>query len=69
MAWNDLSLSDRARMIQLAVKSGITDLSTIQEVYNTFAEGGPKETKGLSDKEYYQIMERVAEENYSKWGM
>lgn len=69
MAWNDLYLSDRARMIQLAVKSGITDLSTIQEVYNTFAEGGSKETKSLSDKEYYQIMERAAEEKYSKWGM
>lgn len=69
MAWNELSLSDRARMIQLAVKSGITDLSTIQEVYNTFAEGGPKKNKDLSDQEYYKIMERVAEENYSKWGM
>lgn len=69
MAWNDLTLSDKARMIQLAVNSGITNLKEIQEVYNTFAEGGPKETKGLSDKEYYKIMERVAEENYSKWGM
>jgi len=40
MAWNDLQLSDRARMIQMAVNSGITDLSTIHEVYNKFAEGG-----------------------------
>lgn len=38
--WKDLTLSDKARMIQLAVKSGITDLNTIQQVYNTFAEGG-----------------------------
>lgn len=38
--WNDLTLSDKARMIQLAVKSGITDLNTIQRVYNTFANGG-----------------------------
>lgn len=42
MAWNDLTLSDKARMIQLAVNSGITDLRTIQEVYNKYAEGGPK---------------------------
>lgn len=40
MAWNDLTLSDKARMIQLAVKSGITDLRTIQEVYNKYEEGG-----------------------------
>lgn len=41
MAWNDLTLSDKARMIQLAVRSGITDLRDIQQVYNTYAEGGP----------------------------
>lgn len=40
MAWKDLTLSDRARMMQLAVKSGITDLRTIQEVYNKFDKGG-----------------------------
>lgn len=38
--WQDLTLSDKARMIQLAVNSGITDLATIQQVYNTFAGGG-----------------------------
>ena len=43
MAWNDLSLSDKARMMNLAVKSGITDLRTIEEVYNKYAEGGPEE--------------------------
>lgn len=48
MAWNDLTLSDKARMIQLAVKSGITDLRTIQEVYNKYEEGGYKKPKGAS---------------------
>lgn len=38
--WNDLGLIDKARMMQLAVKSGITDLRTIEEVYNTYASGG-----------------------------
>jgi len=38
--WNDLTLSDKRRMIALAVKSGITDLDTIHEVYNKFASGG-----------------------------
>jgi hypothetical protein len=40
MAWNDLTLSDKARMINLAVKSGIIDLRTIRDVYNTYATGG-----------------------------
>ena len=38
--WNDLGLIDKARMMQLAVRSGITDLRTIEEVYNTYASGG-----------------------------
>ena len=42
--YKDLPLTDRARVIALAVKSGITDLSTIEEVYNRFAEGGSKPT-------------------------
>lgn len=42
--WQDLTLSDKARMMRLAVKSGITDLRTIQEVYNTYAKGGPKKS-------------------------
>ena len=39
--YQDLKLSDRARVIQMAVESGITDLNTIEKVYNTFATGGP----------------------------
>lgn len=57
MPWNDLTLSDKARMIQLAVSSGITDLDTIQEVYNTYANGGDKAT--LSNKKYNAKQERA----------
>lgn len=38
--WQDLELSDKARMMDMAVKSGLTDLQTIEAVYNKFAEGG-----------------------------
>lgn len=60
MAWNDLSLPDKARMMQLAVKSGITDLRTIQEVYNKYAEGGPVERRihngtPISEEGYKQM--------------
>lgn len=52
--WNDLELSDKARMISLAVKSGITDLNTIHEVYNKFEEGGP-----LSAEEKQRLVDRI----------
>lgn len=43
--WNELSLSEKSEMIKVAVMNGITDLPTIKEKYNEFAEGG--DTKGL----------------------
>ena len=63
--WQDLTLSDKARMIQLAVNSGITDLATIQQVYNTFAEGGdldedaPAERRKVGD--HYLTLEQYKE--------
>lgn len=65
--WKDLSLKDKSALMQIMVNNGIYDLSTIRDTYNKFAEGGPKETT-ISDKQYYDIMERVAEENWQKWG-
>lgn len=41
MSWNDLSMKDKASYIRMGVENGITDLDTIREVYNKFAEGGP----------------------------
>lgn len=38
--WKDLSMADRAKVIQLAVKSGIMDLNRIHKAYNSFARGG-----------------------------
>lgn len=49
MRWDDLNMGDKSRMIKLAVDSGITDLRTIRDVYNSYAEGGPKRTY-----EYYE---------------
>ena len=40
MRWDDLNMGDKSRMIRLAVDSGITDLRTIRDVYNSYAEGG-----------------------------
>ena len=40
MNWSKLSMADRARYIKLAIQSGITDLNSIHDVYNTYAKGG-----------------------------
>lgn len=61
--YKDLKLSDRARVIEMAVRSGITDLDTIEEVYNTFAEGGdleePAERRKVGD--HYLTLEQYKE--------
>ena len=38
--WNKLSMTDRAAYIKLGIDNGITDLATIRDTYNKFAEGG-----------------------------
>lgn len=46
--WNDLNMSQRAEVIQMAVKNGMRDLNQIRSFYdssvNKFAMGGPEET-------------------------
>lgn len=43
-SWDDLSLQEKSEMMKVAIQNGITDLSTIRQKYNEFAEGGPEET-------------------------
>lgn len=38
--WNELTMSERAEAIRVAVKNGITDLRSIRDKYDEFAEGG-----------------------------
>lgn len=40
MKWNDLPMTDRAKIIALEVKKGITNLDDIKNNYNNFARGG-----------------------------
>ncbi len=39
-AWDALSLAAKSETMKVAVRNGITDLKTIREKYNEFAEGG-----------------------------
>ena len=51
--WNDLTMSERADVIKMAVKAGLRDMKSIRDFYDNslkYAEGGPKATYG---KPYY----------------
>lgn len=61
--WDTLSMKDKAGLIQIAVKHGLTSLDDIRAKYNEFAKGG-----ALSDSAYAGKMEEVAEDNYRQWG-
>lgn len=41
-SWDSLSLSEKSEIMRVAIHNGITDLSTIRQKYNEFAEGGPE---------------------------
>lgn len=40
--WNELSMAEKAKYIQLGVKHGITEVSSIRDTYNLYANGGDK---------------------------
>lgn len=42
--WEDLNMKDRAAMIRVAVKNGVTSLEEIRDKYNKFDEGGIKDS-------------------------
>lgn len=70
MAWNDLTMSQRAEVIQMAVKNGMRDLNQIRSFYdssiNKFAYGGHK--YGGEDEETQQMSmwDKVKENAYQR---
>lgn len=67
--WDRLSMAEKADVMKLAIEGGVYDLDTIRSGYNKFAEGGREEVVvDNTDTQYINTMERVAEENYKKWG-
>ncbi len=54
--WDDLSMTDRADIMQLFVQKGIYNLDTIRKEYNKLAEGGDTQTPEwtMQDEAQYQ---------------
>jgi hypothetical protein len=58
-AWDNLSMLEKSEMMKVAVRNGITDLKTIKEKYNEFAEGGDTEPDWSYDSWKRQITEHM----------
>lgn len=41
--WDELSITEKVPYLKLALDSGITDLNTVHNVYNKYADGGEKD--------------------------
>lgn len=66
--WNDLTMSERADVIKMAVKAGLRDMKSIRDFYDKSLSGNLYKDGGkLPDQKYYSIMERVAKENNPIW--
>lgn len=46
--WEELSIPEKAAMMRVAVKNGITNLQDIKREYNEFAKGGPKKKSSVN---------------------
>ena len=67
MKWNELSMTDRAKYIQLAVESGINNLDNIRDAYNKFADGGDIEVSNKDDKPgFFKRLGSNIKEKYNK---
>lgn len=56
--WNKLSMADKARYIKMGVANGITDMNTIRDTYNLYADDG-RVNKYDGNSQSTQQMQRV----------
>lgn len=57
--WSELSMREKADMMKVAVKNGITNLSSIKAKYNEFAEGGSIHIKPSHRGRLTELKERT----------
>lgn len=71
MNWSELSMADRAKLIQLGVQNGITDLGTIRDLYsssvNKFGEGG--DTYSDQQENFNRNTKQIKKDLSGLWNM
>lgn len=70
-AWDNLSMQEKSEMMKVAVRNGITDLKTIREKYNEFAEGGNLPENDLSETNQFggggYVPSRAIRQRIANW--
>ena len=66
-AWDNLSMLEKSEMMRVAVRNGITDLKTIKEQYNEFAEGGYLDWKEKASKYKHLNIDNDRTYDYERW--
>lgn len=66
-AWDNLSMLEKSEMMKVAVRNGITDLNTIKEQYNEFAEGGYLDWKEKVSKYKHLDIDNDRTYDYEGW--
>lgn len=61
MKWNDLSMAERTAYIKLGLDNGITDLNTIRDVYNEYANGGPIKKKSTDSSNFNSLLQETVQ--------
>ena len=56
MAWNNLSLKERAELMKIYLKGGILSLGEMKKHYNNFAGGGPLKDEYNNPDQYYDYI-------------
>lgn len=70
-AWDNLSMQKKSEMMKVAVRNGITDLKTIREKYNEFAEGRNLSEDNLSETNQFggggYVPSRAIRQRIANW--
>lgn len=67
MNWNDLTMSQRAEIIGMAIKGGITNIDDIRKYYNSFDDGGTMNiVSSVNSRSKADFVERAKDPN-RKW--
>lgn len=61
--WDELSMSDKAKLIKMAVDSGITDLNKVRDVYNEYQQWDLYNKDGVMKDVDYERFNRTLPDN------
>lgn len=61
--WSELKASEKARVIQLAIENGVSDINTIRDTYNIYSSGGQEEILNKVNSSNTNFVQRLKDPN------